>query len=172
MNNNLQKHTSANTSINGNKLPTAFTKCRAYGRTLDYGCGKYTNMIKLHVNEQGAKYYPYDPYNMDEGTNEAVMYIGQKHGFDTIFCCNVLNVIDNNNVIWSILHEMFSMLNNHSKMYIQIYEGNKSGIGKETKSDCYQRNEKTVEYTKHFGAFQGAPFTYKITGNIITVTKH
>ena len=170
--NNVQNYTSANTSINGNKLPTAFTKCRAYGLTLDYGCGKFTNMIKLHVNEQGAKYFPYDPYNMDEGTNEAVMLIGHKIGFDTIFCCNVLNVIDNDDVIWSILHEMFSMLNNHSKMYIQIYEGNKTGIGKVTKTDCYQRNEKTVEYTKYFGAFQGAMFTYKVTGNIITVTKH
>lgn len=167
-----QERTSAATSINGNKLPTAFSKVYAYGRVLDYGCGKFTNMIKLHVNEQGAKYYPYDPYNMDEGTNEATMFIGSKYGFDTIYCCNVLNVIDSDDVIWNILHTMFNMLNNRSRLIIQIYEGNKSGVGAESKNDCWQRNEKAAEYTKFFGAFQGAPFTYKKTGNIIIVTKH
>ena len=169
---NNQKHTSANTSINGNKLPTAFSKFRAYGRTLDYGCGKFTNMIKLHVNEQGADYYPYDPYNMDEGTNEAVMYIGNRYGFDTIFCCNVLNVIDDDSSVWCALYSMYQLLNNHSKMYIQIYEGNKTGVGAETKKDCYQRNMKTKDYERFFGAFQGAPFTVKYHGNIIEVTKH
>lgn len=169
---NTQNYTSANTSMNCNSLPTAFSKCRAYGRVLDYGCGKFTNMIKLHVNEQGAKYFPYDKYNMDEGTNEATMYIGQKYGFDTVFCCNVLNVIDNDNVVWEILHTMFNLLNNHSKMYIQIYEGNKTGIGKVTKTDCYQRNEKTHDYEKFFGAFQGAPFSVKYHSNIIEIVKH
>ena len=169
---NTQNYTSANTSINGNKLPTAFSKCRAYGRVLDYGCGKFTDMIKSHVNEQGAEYYPYDKYNVDNDTNEASMNIGQKYGFDTVFCCNVLNVIDNDNVIWEILHTMFNLLNNRSKMYIQIYEGNRTGIGKATKADCYQRNEKTRDYEKFFGAFQGAPFTVKYHANIIEVVKH
>lgn len=167
-----QNYSSANTSINCNKLPTAFSKVRAYGRCLDYGCGKFTAMTKLHVNEQGCKYFPYDPYNMDEGTNDATMYIGKKYGFDTIYCCNVLNVIDDNNTIWNILHDMYNMLLPHSRLIIQIYEGNKSGIGKVTKADCYQRNEKTKDYTGFFGAFQGSPFTYKIQNNIIVVTKH
>lgn len=169
---NIQNFTSANTSINNNSLPTAFSKYRAYGRVLDFGCGKFTNMIKLHVNEQGAKYYPYDKYNMDEGTNDATMFIGKKYGFDTVFCCNVLNVIDSDDVVWEILHTMFNLLNNHSRMYIQIYEGNKTGIGKVTKSDCYQRNEKTRSYEKFFGAFQGSSFTVKYHANVIEVVKH
>ena len=169
---NTQKYTSANTSINSNSLPTAFTKYLAYGRVLDYGCGKFTNIIKSHVNGQGAEYYPYDKYNMDKITNDATMYIGHKYGFDTVFCCNVLNVIDNDNVIWGILHDIFALLNNHSKMYIQIYEGNKTGIGKVTKTDCYQRNEKTHDYEKFFDAFQGAPFIVKYHSNVIEIIKH
>lgn len=169
---NTQNYTSANTSINVGKLPSAFSKYRAYGRVLDYGCGKFTRVIKLHVIDQGAKYYPYDKYNMDECVNEYSMYIGHKYGFDTIFCCNVLNVIDNDNVIWEILHTMFNLLNNHSKMYIQIYEGNKTGKGEPTKVDCYQRNEKTHDYERFFGAFQGAPFSVKYHSNIIEVVKH
>lgn len=167
-----QKFTSANTSINASKIPTAFTKFSAYGNVLDYGCGKYTAHIKEYVNAQLASYYPYDKYNQTDSVNDVAMYVGNKHGYDTIFCCNVLNVIDSNDVVWDILHNIFNMLNNHSKMYIQIYEGDKSGIGKQTKTDCYQRNMRTKAYEVFFGAFQGAPFTVRYHGNIIEVIKH
>lgn len=167
-----QKYTSANTSINCNQLPTAFSKYTPYGYVMDYGCGKFINMIKLHCNENGAKYFPYDKYNQDEGTNKATLLVAKRHGFDKVYCCNVLNVIDDESEIWNILYNIFQYCNNHGTIIIQIYEGNKSGIGKATKKDCYQRNEKTEEYTKYFGAFQGAPFTWERHSNIIVVTKH
>lgn len=167
-----QKFTSANTSINKTKIPSAFTKFRAYGNVLDYGCGKYTAHIKDYVNAQLASYFPYDKYNQSESVNDDALYMGRKHGYDTIYCCNVLNVIDSDDVIWGILHEMYNMLNRRSHMYIQIYEGNKSGIGKETKFDCYQRNMRTKDYDRFFGAFQGTPFSVRYHGNIIEVIKH
>ena len=169
---NEQNHTSANTSINKTRIPTAFTKVKPYGHVCDYGCGKYTDHIKKWCQSEGClSYNPYDKYNQDENTNERTMYVGQKHGYDTIYCCNVLNVIDSDNEIWKILHDMYNMLLNHSKLIIQIYEGNKTGNGCESKFDCYQRNEKVHGYTRFFGAFQGRPFKYEIKGNIIIVTK-
>ncbi len=170
--NNKQNFTSANTSINANKLPTAFTKFKPYGHVLDYGCGKYYEKTKAHCDKTCLSYHPYDKYNCPDKENDKSINFGIEHGFDTIYCCNVLNVIDNDDVVWEILYKMFMMLNHHSKMYIQIYEGNRSGKGKATKNDCYQRNAKTEYYECFFSAFQGAPFTYKRTGNIITVIKH
>ena len=167
-----QKFTSANTSINSKKIPTAFTKFRAYGNVLDFGCGKYTTHIKDYVNAQLASYFPYDKYNQPDSVNDAAMYVGRKYGYDTIFCCNVLNVIDSDDVVWIILHDMYDMLQRRSIMYIQIYEGNKTGIGKQTKTDCFQRNMRTKEYEKFFGAFQGVPYTVRYHGNIIKVIKH
>lgn len=35
-----------------------------------------------------------------------------------------------------------------NKIIFKIYEGDKSGIGKITKNDCYQRNEKTENYVQ------------------------
>lgn len=176
--NNKQTFTSANTSINANKLPSAFIKVSPYGAVLDYGCGKYTEHIKNYVmQEKGDKfktfcYFPYDKFNQSEHTNKQAIAYGKTFGYNTVYINNVLNVIDNENVIWNILYECFDMCNIGGKIVIQIYEGNKSGIGKETKNDCFQRNEKTKDYERFFGAFQGRPFTYKRTGNIIIVIKH
>ena len=37
-------------------------------------------------------------------------------------------------------------------IFVTVYEGNKSGIGKITKEDCYQRNEPLSDYLKYFNA--------------------
>ena len=37
-------------------------------------------------------------------------------------------------------------LKNDGKLYIGVYEGDKSGIGKQTGKDSYQRNEKLESY--------------------------
>ena len=34
---------------------------------------------------------------------------------------------------------------------VTVYEGDKSGAGRVTKADCYQRNERIGEYLKYFG---------------------
>ena len=175
--NKEQNYTSANTSINQNKLSSAFTKIKPYGAVLDYGCGKYTDHIKEYVmSDKGDKfktfcYFPYDKYNQSEFTNKRAIRYGKTYGYNTVYINNVLNVIDNNDTIWNILYECFDMCNIGGKVVIQIYEGNKSGIGKETKTDCFQRNEKTESYIKFFGAFQGRPFTYEKHGNILVVIK-
>ena len=167
-----QMYTSASTSCNKTRIPTAFKKVIPYGHVCDYGCGKYTDHIKKWCQSEGClSYNPYDKYNQDNDTNDRTYYVGFKHGYDTIYCCNVLNVIDSIDVICKILYDMFNMLLPNGKLVIQIYEGDKTGIGRKTKNDCYQRNTKATEYIDYFGAFRGCEFTYTIKGNIIIVTK-
>lgn len=171
---NMQKITSANTSINNSKLPTAFTKFAHLikgSHVCDYGCGKYVSHICEHVwKYSGLTYNPYDPYNQQEIENSHTLIIGKYYGFDLIFCCNVLNVIDSEYVIKNVLHEMKQMLKSTGTVIIQIYEGNKSGIGKQTKKDCYQRNWKTAQYLNLvFEVFSTFNYIINITGNYITI---
>lgn len=167
-----QKNTSANTSINKNKIPTAFKTYIPHGIVLDYGCGKYIDHIKKYCFEKGCLgYLPYDKYNQSDDVNKTVLTYGRTWGADTIYCCNVLNVIDSDDIIIDILNDINTCMHLNSVAYIQIYEGDKSGKGKVTKTDCYQRNELTKEYIK-FITQVFAPTMYSITkfGNIFAIS--
>ena len=61
-----------------------------------------------------------------------------------------------------IINEIIK-LSNTKPYFFKIYEGNKSGIGKQTKKDCWQRNQKTKDYLQQFD-FTGiyAPVIYKV----------
>ena len=62
-------------------------------------------------------------------------------------CSNVLNVIDNEEEIARISR----IIRDLSLCYfVTVYEGDKSGKGRVTKYDCYQRNECVKEYLKYF----------------------
>ena len=170
-----QTITSAGTSINRDKLPTAFKKYVAYGDVLDYGCGKYIDHIKEHVEQYGAHYFPLDPYNQPSENNITVLSYGTKYGFDSIFCCNVLNVINDLQMIDGMISLMYGMLHENGRIIIQVYEGYKSGIGRQTSKDCYQRNEKTSKYleyvNKALSLFNDKPQLVKKTGNFIIIEK-
>jgi hypothetical protein len=136
-----QTYTSAGTSINSVKLPAIYSKVKFTEGTkvLDYGCGRYTDHLKAHVEGFNAEWFGYDPFNYPTDINGMT--------FDTVLCSNVMNVIDSEDVLYSI----GKTLAEHTEKvcYITIYEGDKSGIGRATKSDCYQRNERTNEYAKY-----------------------
>lgn len=170
----LQGRTSANTSINSVKLPTAFTKVTPFGHVLDYGCGRYTEHIRTHCDLFGAlSYSAYDPYNQPEDVNATTRMMGANHGFDTTYCCNVLNVIDNEAAIFDVIKDLVRWTRIRGTIIIQIYEGDKTGVGRETKWDCWQRNEKTEEYIKYVEKvmnFYGEIYTLERQNNIIKVT--
>ena len=168
----IQKYTSANTSINNVKLPTAFTKIRPFGHVCDYGCGKYIDHIREYCRDAGAlSYCPIDPYNQSADTNQSTITMGRCHGYDTIYCCNVLNVIDDISTIEFIVDLMCSWLTDRGRIIIQIYEGNKSGVGRCTKKDCYQRNEKRDEYMKYMPKSDKYEVYTKYTNMIIIERK-
>ena len=106
---------------------------------LDYGCGKY-DVFKRYVESLGKTYFGYDKYNQPE---QALSYRP-----DLITCANVLNVIDNDDT----LNEIIAYIASYGVPAIfSIYEGNRSGVGKVTKKDCYQRNQRAAFYMSYLG---------------------
>lgn len=135
-----QRHTSADTSINTlNRVYKTYVSSMPIGTTiLDYGCGKYdTN--RDFAESCGCTWFGYDPYSKTEEENSVAINCEP----DYVICSNVLNVIDNDETLKNIIAEIKSK---NVQVFFTIYEGNKSGIGKETKNNCWQRNEKVVDY--------------------------
>lgn len=155
----MQKYTSKNTSINSKRVPALFNKFCFKGKSvLDYGCGKYPEIIREYVESCSGEYFGYDPYNLG---NE----IPKNQMFDVVIISNVLNVIQEDEVIENIIHEAMRIANT---AIIAIYEGDKSGIGRATKKDCYQRNQSKNWYY-HFIDNMG--YKVEIKSSFILVTK-
>lgn len=151
-----QTYTSANTSINRTKLPAVYRKVTITTPfVLDYGCGKYTAHIRDHVAEQNAYYLPYDPYNQPEKVNEGACQMlnrcAEYHKPVTVICSNVLNVINDRNEIKNIAKVIRHIVRETNGVaYITVYEGDKTGTGRVTGKDQYQRNEPLRNYLKYF----------------------
>lgn len=88
----------------------------------------------------------------------------KNNNYDLVMCCNVLNVIAENEVIEGIMTDIKNHVVNGAVIVFQIYEGNKSGEGRPTKNDCYQRNEATKNYIQFINKYFNV---VKIAGNII-----
>lgn len=151
----MQTYTSKNTSINREKLPAVYRKVKFRSRiVLDYGCGKYTEHIRNHLLGKHV-YLPFDPYNQTEEVNKASRFVlslalANKDSVDVV-CSNVLNVIDNDGEVQNIAEEIESITTaTGGTAYITVYEGNRSGIGKQTGKDQYQRNEPLRSYLRFF----------------------
>lgn len=132
-----QKYSSKNTSLN--QIPKAMKLIDIFeGRViLDYGCGGY-NKSKEYVESQGGIYYGYDPYWKSEEENIKALMCNP----DIIVCANVLNVIMEDEIIEGIVE---TLANYETGAMIQVYEGDKSGIGTPT-TKGYQRNAKAETY--------------------------
>lgn len=155
-----QEFTSKNTSINSAKLPSIYHN-RYFTRyvqsiidnkgtccIVDYGCGKYTDHIAMDVYTKYhclAEIKFYDKYNQPASVNKNTsLYMTVA---DVTVVSNVLNVIKEEEVIRDILKDLsINTTRSHGFVYFSIYEGNKSGIGKKTKEDCWQRNEPAENY--------------------------
>lgn len=155
----IQRFTSAGTSINSKRVPMLFKRFCFKGKSvLDYGCGKYPEIIKEFVESQPGKYFGYDPFNLG---NE----IPKDQKFDVVTISNVLNVIKEDEVIAEIIKEVTEIA---GTVIVSIYEGDGSGKGRETKSDCYQRNQKK-EWYYHFIGRMG--YNVKIEKGCILVER-
>lgn len=108
-------------------------------KLLDYGCGKYDLFENYCQNELGLDYYGYDKYNRDFLTNFQALTCDP----NIVTCNNVLNVIQDNEIMENIVKQISEM---ECISIFKVYEGNRTGLGKTTKNDCYQRNEKAVQY--------------------------
>lgn len=168
----IQKYTSAGTSINKNHLPRTFSKIKTWQRgfiNLDIGGGKYDNATTFLYNTYGCRNLILDPYNRTKKHNNNVLRtIDKNGGSDTVTCLNVLNVIAERDIRISLIQQAYDLLKPNGVAYFQIYEGNHSGVGCETKKDCWQNNLLCREYISEIELYFKVE---KITSNIIICRK-
>lgn len=151
----VQEFNSADTSINSGKLPTVYGKIEfPVGCTaLNYGGGRFDNTIKFGL-ANGFTDLIFDPFNRSHEWNTAVAKSISENGVDLAVLSNVLNVIKEANVRGFVLRVLANTLNDNKPLFITVYEGDRTGNGRQTSRSAWQENRKLKEYTaevkKHF----------------------
>lgn len=135
-----QQYSSAKTSLNQVSAGHKKIKWVAGTVNLDWGGGKSDMGTEYLKDEHNVTNVVYDPFNRSAAENAAAL----KSKPDTITNHNVLNVIQEDEVIISMLKE-WKKVSSAKTIYITVYEGNRSGEGKPT-SKGYQRNQKLADY--------------------------
>ena len=142
-----QQFTSAGTSLN--QVPALHKKLvNVYGLepgtvNFDNGAGKFDKATDFFA-ENGVANVRYDPYNLPEDVNAAADdYLGL---CDTSTCANVLNVIKEPEVQKDVLRRSKEMLKPGGVLYVSVYEGDRSGVGRQSKNDCWQNNMPLKDY--------------------------
>lgn len=166
-----QKYTSANTSINSRKVPSGFKSIKWVSGTknLDYGGGKYDTATE-YLATLGVENLIYDPYNRSEVFNNNTM-TKASDGVDSATVMNVLNVIYEVEIQQKIVIDVYKAVKSGGFVMFKIHEGNKSGIGKVTRKDCYQNNKKTEEYLPIIKAVFGDNNVIRKHTKIIAIKK-
>lgn len=156
-NHKLQNHTSASTSINSAKVPAVFRKADFCKGTvnLDFGGGKYDTATE-YLKTKDVENLIYDPFNRSKEHNAEVINRLFDKGADSCTLSNVLNVIDNKDARISALLGAWGLMKKGAILWVTAYEGDRSGIGRETKKDCWQNNMKLGDYY---------PEVYEVFGN-------
>lgn len=156
----MQIYSSRSTSINSRKLPKIYsTVSFGFNPVLDYGAGRYTGHIKRWME---GEYLPFDPFNQTHEVNAQTLRRVRKAIADQeplmVICSNVLNVINDDDVVQKIADRItYIAKKTGGRAYVTVYEGNKSGIGRQTGIDQYQRNEPLKNYLRFF---KNARMTY------------
>lgn len=144
-----QEISSADTSINANKLPVLYTDRNAVfqdgGTNIDIGGGRFDNVTE-YLADKGVTNLLFDPYNRPEETNtDTLRYLQDGNRADTATCSNVLNVIAEQAARDNVILEMAKAIKPDGKAYFTVYEGDGEGTGRATKSG-WQENRKTATY--------------------------
>lgn len=112
---------------------------------LDYGCGKGLSKEYCEKTYNNCKVFLYDPYHGFDEVNDFLESC-KKSKNNIITCNNVLNVLQDDVLKTEIVSIAVFANYAYTDVIFKIYEGDKSGIGRVSKKDCYQRNEKTENY--------------------------
>ena len=142
-----QEFTSENTSTNSKFLPAIFDNIHLEPGTtnLDYGGGRYDNVAD-YLAPLDVVNMVLDPFNRSKKHNrEVINLIREIGGTDTATCANVLNVIKEPQNRMQVLNNLKALVKPGGKIYIWIYEGDKSGVGGPT-TRGYQLNKRTDKY--------------------------
>lgn len=112
---------------------------------IDRGGGKF-DLATEFLAERGTQNLVFDPYNRGEATNRATLdFLRDGSRADTATNANVLNVIAEAPARANVILEMAKAIKPDGKAYFMVYEGDGSGVGRET-SAGWQNNRKTADY--------------------------
>lgn len=146
-----QRFSSKATSINRDKLPRAYRyELPAGAVVVDYGCGQYIDHLKQNAESRGVVWYGYDKFNRTAAENADALNVIKNGSADYVLCSNVLNVIYADEVVNEIITAAVQAAK--IETVFTIYEGNGSGVGKQTGPDQWQRNEKRNAYIARINA--------------------
>jgi len=112
---------------------------------VDIGGGKFDKATE-YLREQGVESIVFDPFNRDAEHNRQVAERVRDEKVDTVTCNNVLNVIDSASSRANVILQAAKALKPGGTAYFSVYEGDKSGVGRQTKSDSWQNNRVTKDY--------------------------
>jgi hypothetical protein len=149
-----QKISSADTSINVSKTGAVFNKVDFKKGTVnaDIGGGRFNNATHL-LKKKGVTNVIFDPFNRSQEHNEAAAAKIKDGQADTATVSNVLNVIKEPENRSRVIEQAANAVGDTGTAYITVYEGDRSGKGKET-SKGFQLNRKLSGYTyevkRHF----------------------
>jgi hypothetical protein len=143
----MQRITSAATSINRSKVPVLFKKVVWEPATinLDLGGGKFDTASE-YLGKRSVMNVIYDPFNRTVEENALALQYVQEKAYATVTLSNVLNVIQNRAHQVAVLSMALRSLR-RGRVYITVYEGDKSGKGTCT-SKGYQHNKPLRSYMK------------------------
>lgn len=169
----MQGHSSKNTSVNTKRLPAVYNKVnwKHYAHPLDnyhivdIGCGKMETQWLIYdrlQKENIDKFYPWDPNHeciVNKLLSQRIMKNTDVN--KVIICSCVLNVIDDDEALNRLIANICDMsvylwhdgTYKMNPVYISVYEGDRSGVGKESKKDCWQRNERLSMYLDKFNNY-------------------
>lgn len=162
-----QAISSAKTSIM--QIPALFKhKAVKFGDVnIDIGGGRF-DLATNYLASIGTTNLVFDPFNRPETTNASTLdYLHSGKRADTATCANVLNVIAEEEARKNVILEVAKAIKPDGTAYFMVYEGNGTGIGKET-SAGYQNNRKTADYVQEISQWFDS---VQRSGKLITATK-
>lgn len=134
---------------------------------IDIGGGRF-DLATEYLAERGTRNLVFDPYNRGEETNRATLdYLMAGNRADTATNANVLNVIAEAPARANVILEMAKAIKPDGRAYFMVYEGDGSGVGRET-SAGYQNNRKTADYVPEIEQFFDR---IERRGKLITATR-
>lgn len=86
------------------------------------------------------------PEDRDAESNRKIAERVRDNKVDTVTCNNVLNVIKEKESRANVILQAAKAIKEDGTAYFSVYEGNKSGEGKQSKDDCWQNNRPTKDY--------------------------
>jgi len=127
-------------------LPTTFKKVlwAPHSWNLDLGGGQYED-ASIYLQKRFVSNFVYDPFNRSDEHNERIRAYIISSSFDTVTCCNVLNVIKEAKIRHTVIEQAYKALKLGGVAYFQIYEGDRSQRQGKT-SKGYQLNWWTSSY--------------------------